>query len=301
MSLDEYAEGTLVEHPKFGLGKILTIASGKAHVHFRDDSQDSRHLALASSVFKVADVQSDLQLESLPPFSDGKFVTKRKRVVWGDGIEEFKRQFPGGFSDPAYIGTGALHAKASGERGYKWAAHELWVEQLGGGQLVELLSGGELEDLSKRALAVIAKTNLLSRFEGMALRDGLAVPEAAQAFFEALHAFLEEPPAAETFAPLAAAVLTLPAEAARAKVATWPVLTILPFLARPDRFMCLKPEISLESAERMRFDLEYSTTLAWNTYEKLLQLSDLLLEKLRPYGAQDYIDVQSFMWVVAKY
>jgi hypothetical protein len=32
-----------------------------------------------------------------------------------------------------------------------------------------------------------------------------------------------------------------------------------------------------------------------------MQLADHLLERLRPLGAQDYIDVQSFIWVVAKY
>lgn len=301
MSMQEYVEGILVEHPKFGLGKILTIVSGKAHVHFRDDTQDSRHLALASSVFKVASVQSDLQLDSLPAFEDGKFATKRKRVLWSDAIEAFRGQFPGGFSDPAYLGTGTVQGKGAGERGCKWAAHELWVEQLGEGRLEDLASRGELEEISKRALAVIAKANLLGRLEVTALREGLAAPETAQRFFEALSALLEQPPQATTFEALVDAILALPAESARAKVASWPVLTVLPFLARPDRFMFLKPEISLECAERMRFDLQYSADLDWMPYESLLELSDFLLEKLRPYGAQDFIDVQSFMWAISKY
>jgi hypothetical protein len=37
------------------------------------------------------------------------------------------------------------------------------------------------------------------------------------------------------------------------------------------------------------------------TYKKLMQMGGQLLERLRPLGAQDYIDVQSFIWVIAKY
>jgi hypothetical protein len=38
--------------------------------------------------------------------------------------------------------------------------------------------------------------------------------------------------------------------------------------------------------------------LNWLTYAKLLEMSGQLLEALRPYGARDFIDVQSFIWMV---
>ena len=65
--------------------------------------------------------------------------------------------------------------------------------------------------------------------------------------------------------------------------------------------MFLKPQPTKDCADRLRFDLQYSADLRWITYNQLLLLSDTLLSLLRPYGARDYIDVQSFMWVVAKY
>jgi hypothetical protein len=37
---------------------------------------------------------------------------------------------------------------------------------------------------------------------------------------------------------------------------------------------------------------------AWATYAALLQSTDQLLDSLRPLGARDYIDVESFMHVV---
>lgn len=65
--------------------------------------------------------------------------------------------------------------------------------------------------------------------------------------------------------------------------------------------MFLKPEPTKECADRMRFNLQYTAELSWITYARLMVLSGDLLERLRPLGAKDYIDVQSFMWVIAKY
>ena len=70
-----------------------------------------------------------------------------------------------------------------------------------------------------------------------------------------------------------------------------------PDLANPNRFMVLKPRISRQMAERMRFDLLYSPTPAWHCYEAHLRMSAALLDRLRELGASDFIDVQSFMWV----
>jgi hypothetical protein len=38
---------------------------------------------------------------------------------------------------------------------------------------------------------------------------------------------------------------------------SWPVATILPYLADPSRFMLLKPEVTRQAAERYPFDLMY--------------------------------------------
>lgn len=77
--------------------------------------------------------------------------------------------------------------------------------------------------------------------------------------------------------------------------------TLLPYLADPTRFMFLKPEPTKECAARLRFDLKYDSSLERETYARLMILSDQLLKRLHPLGARDFIDVQSFMWVVSKY
>ena len=65
--------------------------------------------------------------------------------------------------------------------------------------------------------------------------------------------------------------------------------------------MFLKPTATCECADRLRFDLGYTSKLEWGTYDRLLTMSRNLLEKLKPLGARDFIDVQSYMWVVANY
>jgi hypothetical protein len=63
--------------------------------------------------------------------------------------------------------------------------------------------------------------------------------------------------------------------------------------------MFLKPTPTLQAAERLAFDLRYEATPNWVTYERLLVMSDLLIKRLKPLGAKDWIDVQSFMWVIS--
>lgn len=78
---------------------------------------------------------------------------------------------------------------------------------------------------------------------------------------------------------------------------TWPNVTIVPFLAEPDKFMVLKPEITKRMARRMGFDLLYSSEPTWHTFEALQRMARMLLDRLGPLGAKDFIDVQSFIWV----
>ena len=62
--------------------------------------------------------------------------------------------------------------------------------------------------------------------------------------------------------------------------------------------MFLKPMQTQRIAAAFSFDLLYSTFPKWATYNRLLTLSNQLLERLRSLRARDLIDVQSFMWAV---
>jgi hypothetical protein len=302
-----YQPGMLVRHPKkseWGLGKVLEVRGNVVKVHFKGDNEkDYRAISVDRAPLEVVPDQSDPVLDNLPPFLGDRFDVKAKKVTFTDGEQRFKAIFPRGFHDPDYLGAENIRKK-TGERNYKWEAHERYVEALGTGQGEQLLATGKLDELAERACMVVSKDlNLLSPFESMAFRDGLSGnAAAAERFFRALFEFISaEIPREDLFEPLADALLSLPVEEGKARAATWPVLTILPFLAQPDRFMFLKPEPTKECADRMRFNLQYRADLPWVTFHKLMEMSDDLLDRLRPLGARDYIDVQSFIWVIAKY
>lgn len=293
----KYQIGLLIRHPArpdWGLGKILTLDASVARVHFKNDVEDFRAFSLEKVAFDVAEVQSDPVLDNLPPFLVDRFDVTNKRVTLDAGIARFTELFPLGFADGHYLQQ---------ERNYKWEAHQRFEQQLGDGRGERLLEEGAITELTNRALAIASHhMNLLSPFESMAFRDGLRADErAARGYFDALFALLREGPAKEPFAKLVRAVSDLPADEGKARVATWPILTLLPYLAHPDRFMFLKPEPTQSCAERLRFYLQYNAALNWITYSLLLDLSDDLLKRLKHLGPRDYIDVQSFMWVIAKY
>ena len=94
---------------------------------------------------------------------------------------------------------------------------------------------------------------------------------------------------------VAVAALPVPAEGSR--VLTWPNVTVLPFLADPTRFMVSKPEIFRQIAARMDVELSPSTTVKWDSYARVLDVSRQLQSRLAPLGAKDFIDVQTFVWV----
>lgn len=283
--ISDFHAGDLVQHATFGLGKVLDVNLQHVLIHFRDDNQDVRKLAIGKAPITLPDVQSDPQLDSLPAFHDGKFEGKSKRIGIDDAIGEFLKQFPKGFEDPAYAEQRAL----------KWAAHEQFEAALGGGLAEELLAANEVAEITQQAVALLGPTKLLSKFELIALRDGLGEAPLAKRFFGALLEFVKAPADEPRFTQLTTAIGNLPATTPKARVASWPVLTVLPFLARPDLFMFLRPEPTVAAALRLRFDLHYDPSLNWLTYHQLMTLSTLLLQKLHPHGARDHIDVQSFL------
>lgn len=293
------------KRPEWGPGKVLEIKGSKVWVFFRDapkaELNDARKLLDLDrgAVLEPAPVQSDPWLDNLP-FRDGQLVLTRPPRTMAQAIESFLHQFPEGFKDPGYLGD-----RKSGERNYKWEAHEKYLELLGNGEGQRLLAEGRLDDVISRAKQVWNLVNLMTPFEKAAMLDGLKDADAARNYFEALFAFLDSnEPDRDSFDRLSAALERLPAPGSR--VACWPNMTTLPFIARPDAFLVLKPDLSRMAADLLAFDLQYDSQLNWTTYDRLMVLSRLLARTLEDLHEpalvpQDLIDVQSFLFVVASY
>jgi hypothetical protein len=293
------AVGAIVANPRcpnWGPGKVLTLEGAKAKVYFRDlfvTKLDEGLKTMQVSSLALAGTQSDDWLDHLPPFTDGKFKSETKPVTFDQAVKSFVNRYPLRFDDPKYL---------ENERDYKWDAHTYLATELTpwiSGSASVTSDIARLTEIGISGAAV--KVNLLSQYEQMALRDGLKDQAAARTFFERLFDLVKAPaPDDSHFAPYIEAVESLPAESGRARVATWPILTIMPYLIAPDRFMFLKPEVTKKAADRLLFDLLYSSKLSWATYSRLLKMSQLLINRLRPLGARDYIDVQSFIFLTGE-
>jgi hypothetical protein len=294
MSSDEWQIGTLVVNPAkpvWGPGKVVKIVPGRVYVVWRDLPEREAKLMVTSALQRAVG-QNDPVLDNLPPLieKDGRPALPKDRVTFEQAVSAFQAKFPRGFEDPAYIDDPKV-----GERQYKWLAHEYYLERLGGGKLRELLET-DLRTLVQEVERCVGKVNLVYPIEAASLRDALRVEDAARPFFAKLAELLEAEQITErVFAPYAEAVCGLPAE--RGRVATWPVATIVPFLAQPDRHMFLKPDLTKKAADSLGFHLNYRPHPNWLTYRSLLQMAEIYREKLSPLKPRDLIDVQSFFWV----
>lgn len=199
---------------------------------------------------------------------------------------KFLRNFAGGFADPTYIDW---------ERGYKAEAAERWERELGGGQLHALMKAGRNQEAARRIVSLEARTNLLFSFEKMALRDAVRTPAAAMRFVAGVHELVNGSPNRRAFERWCAVVESLPRRQTR--VLTWPIVTVIGFLAQPRMQMFLKPTVTRRAAKAYGFDFQYESRPNWATYASLLEFAELVRSDTRSLRPRDMIDLQSFIWV----
>jgi hypothetical protein len=297
MEQNELLIGTLVENPlspEWGPGMIAHIRRDVAYVFFRG-VPDRRAKRFKVDGLRLAPEQSDPILDNLPEFveKDGEYLLPFERVTAEQAVRKFLEVYPGGFQDADYLGE-----RKRGERNYKWQAHEIFVETLGNGQAEDLLARGDIGELVARAQRVMGRVNLLARTEATAFREGLADDTAATAYFVELLNLLQSEPTAMTFEQYANAVASLPVEG-ETDTDIWTVATILPFLARPDVHMFVKPTNTKKAADRLGSDLRYEPRPNWPTYDAVLRMSRLYMDLLKDHGPRDFLDIQSFFWVTS--
>lgn len=200
---------------------------------------------------------------------------------------KFLRFFPEGFRDETYIAW---------ERGYKWEAHREWLKVLDQERHLRLLKTGRFAEVATQAVRIESRTNLLFSFEKMALRDAVKSTQGAKLFATSLYEFLYGVGSEEgRFEAWCEAVGQLPRKQTR--VLTWPVVTIMGFLAQPRKHFFLKPTVTRLAAKEYGFDFEYHSRPSWTTYRSLLDFAAVCRSDLRDLKPRDMIDIQSFLWV----
>ena len=200
-------------------------------------------------------------------------------VGYEEALNRFTEFFPNGFKDENYLAQ---------ERNYKWAAKRLLDE------LIPLESALDGKDLGEQALRVFQKTNLLSYFEAMRVRDALRSRHGDKFVHGAAEFVLHD---------TASGLQTMANVLKPYDAAKWTVVTYLPYLWQPDEHIFLKPEVTKFFAEQVghEFMWRYKTALDIDVYESLQDLAAKTKQEIRGLHPHDGIDVQSFIWVVGRY
>lgn len=286
--------GILVEHPVWQRGKVIEVNPPYAIIHFPalDNSPQGPQRKLRDDAPQLtkSNVQKDPTLDAIetgPP--KAKKSAKRKVKDIQHPIDEtvhwFEQTFPGKFADEKFL-TADVNTKR--------AAHDVFNANFGDGRGKAMIEAGKHAEIATALDGIYRSTNILSPFEVKAVHKAFVKgDESATKVLATALAFINSP-GMPTFKAMAEAVRELPADGA--KVFTWPIVTMLPFLADPKRFLALKPTNTELMAARMSFDLKYDSTPNWETYDHTLRMSQQLLQRLQQIGAKDMIDVQAFMW-----
>jgi hypothetical protein len=203
---------------------------------------------------------------------------------------QFLRVFPNGFEDESYLAW---------ERDYKIDAHRQWVREVGGKtSLRDALDSGNHLGIATAAARIEGPRPLLFSFEKMALRDAVVRSEdGAHAFTEGLYDWLYGRGSEQArFDRWAGVVRGLPRRQTR--VATWPLVTVFGFIARPKVHVFLKPLTTRRAAAAYGFPLSYRSHVNWSTYGSVLDFARTVRDDIADLGPRDMIDVQSFIWVL---
>ena len=191
----------------------------------------------------------------------------------------FLHWFKGGFDSPKFVKE---------ERAYKWDAKARLEKHA---PLAKALTGS---GFGPEILSVYQHTNLLSPFELMRMKEAVHGPK-ADAFVRGAARFAM----GETKEGLSEMQKALKPH----EIAKWTAVTYLPFLWRPDSHMFLKPEVTKDFALRVghSFADEYDAKLDLRVYQSLLGLVAKTEKEIADLHPKDYIDVQSFIWVIGAY
>jgi hypothetical protein len=84
---------------------------------------------------------------------------------------------------------------------------------------------------------------------------------------------------------------------------SWPKATYFGYLWRPTQNMFCKPTVTQDFAQRIGhgFQHMYKPAVDGQIYASLMDLADVTLTAIRSLGAEDYVDVQSFIYVIGGY
>jgi hypothetical protein len=169
-------------------------------------------------------------------------------------------------------------------------AHQQAKEYLRRSRLEKANRMGDVDEICKDAGRVLQLTNLVHKMELIKFHAGLDSETAKRQFVTGLCDLLFGDTELEyRFIAFCDVLSDIGAP-------NWTTATYFPFIMYPDKYMFMKPRVTIAAAEICDFELNYKPQLNWLTYKSLLTFAAELKERLRELKPRDFIDVQSFIW-----
>jgi len=283
---DEYVVHT--KRPEWGVGKIIRVDSEAVTVFFVGSGKRALGQPAALIVLAPPELHCHPLLARIAPsvLSDEvKFLPLR------DCVDYFHKLFPDGFYDAAYM----TKDPKAGERHYKVVASEMAHALLGKAVWEVLIESGKFGEICQRLAKVESKTNLLHSFEKIKWHAALKVSH------------LQKPISISVFNDIYGVGSRMSRFDALAKVlgeldgcAKWTIATYYGYLLQPEPRIFIKPEVTKFAAEACGWDLQYQSSLNWNTLHRAEEMASYLFAELTRRGLRprDMIDVQSFIWCI---
>ena len=167
----KYNKGERVKHPSrddWGLGEVLAGSDGKSvRIFFVDAGEKIISLDIIQPI-QVAGV------EAAHPVLDNLKIDKSESGIkyqsLAESIQFFLKEYPEGFYGEKY---------KKDERDYKYEAHKLALELLDKEAFHSLLEQQDYLEIRKRALKVINKKTIISKYEKNSLNNGINYPAAS--------------------------------------------------------------------------------------------------------------------------
>jgi len=227
--------------------------------------------------------------EAKHPILDNLSVSNSSRKIkyqsLTQSINKFLQLYPNGFYGEKYHKT---------ERNYKIKAHKLASELLNSEDFEKFLHELNYDEICKRALTVANASNLVFPKEKKSLKDGLSTTTGKKHFSESLYQLLYgTSDFAQRFNDFSKVLKDI-------GTAKWTTISYFLFIVFPEKYMFVKPKMTEHAAEISAFEINYDPELNWLTYNSILTFSEYLKKELSELQLRDMIDVQSFMWCIAK-
>lgn len=296
--------GSYVTHslrPAWGVGKVFAYSIRHVLVGFRSlpESERFKRMECRPGLLETAKgVTYDLELDSWKVEADSTChylavearPKRAKAALWTkeEAMERFLAKYTNGFIDAWY---------RSSDRDARLAQHRSWNELLPGSTLRDLAPDRPhiaaqhiLKVLEMREKPLLHAKNELGRVRAAFMRTE-RMPAFLTALADVIDARLVTAQHYEAYLAAFAALESPPKKTPM----TWPIVTVLPFIANPARHLLVKPTSTRAAAAGLGFDLKFRPSPNWTTYERALAFGQELLYFIKKRGGEDMIDVHAFV------